>query len=141
MSGKPSSARARQIDDARDTSTISDRNTRTAHLYPPGPDEPYSPAQDLLSWMNNHFKQYGDIYKASVYGSSIYVISAPEYAEHVLRKNWQNYRKGLAIKRVAWLLGNGRAKRTKSSTLRQYTSCQHGIFLTRWLRNIKGYVP
>jgi cytochrome P450 len=57
--------------------------------------------------MYNYFKQYGNIYKASIYGSSVYVISAPEYAEHVLRKNWQNYRKGLAIKRIAWLLGNG----------------------------------
>jgi hypothetical protein len=31
----------------------------------------------------------------------------PEYAEHVLRKNWQNYKKDPAIKRLAWLLGNG----------------------------------
>jgi len=57
--------------------------------------------------MDNHVKRYGAIYKASVYGSSVYVISAPEYAEHVLRKNWENYKKGLAIKRIAWLLGNG----------------------------------
>ena len=82
-------------------------NTRTAHLYPPGPDEPYSASQDLLGWMNNYFKRYGNIYKASVYGSNAYIISAPEYAEHVLRRNWQNYKKGLAIKRIAWLLGNG----------------------------------
>jgi cytochrome P450 len=85
----------------------SEIDTKTAHLYPPGPDEPYSPTQDLLNWTNNYFKRYGNIYKASVYGSSVYVISAPEYAEHVLRKNWQNYKKGLAIKRIAWLLGNG----------------------------------
>jgi len=57
--------------------------------------------------MNKYFKRYGDIYKASLHGSGVYVISAPEYAEHVLRKNWQNYKKGLAIKRIAWLLGNG----------------------------------
>ena len=52
-------------------------------------------------------RRYGDIYKASAYGTSIYVISAPEYAEHVLLKNWQNYRKGQAIRRIALLLGNG----------------------------------
>ena len=42
-----------------------------------------------------------------IFGTSVYVISAPQYAEHVLRKNWQNYVKGRAIKRVALLLGNG----------------------------------
>lgn len=86
---------------------MSETGTRTAHLYPPGPDEPCSPTQDLLSWMSKCFKRYGNIYRASVYGSDVYVISTPEYAEHVLRKNWQNYKKGLAIKRIAWLLGNG----------------------------------
>jgi cytochrome P450 len=65
------------------------------------------PTQELLSWMHDHFKRYGDIYKASIYGTSAYVVRAPEYAQHVLRKNWQNYTKGQAIKRVALLLGNG----------------------------------
>jgi cytochrome P450 len=74
---------------------------------PPGPAEQYSAAQDLLSWMTNQFKRYGNIYKASIYGTSVYVISTPEYAQHVLCKNWQNYTKGWAIKRVALLLGNG----------------------------------
>jgi len=57
--------------------------------------------------MNDHFRRYGQIYRASIYGSVAYVISAPEYAEQVLRKNWQNYRKGWAIKRIALLLGRG----------------------------------
>jgi len=61
------------------------------NLVPPGPAEKYSSGDDLLQWMAAHFEQYGDIYKASVYGSNVYVISAPKYAEHVLLKNWQNY--------------------------------------------------
>jgi cytochrome P450 len=65
------------------------------------------PTQELLSWMQGHFKRYGDIYKASVYGTTAYVISAPEHAQHVLRTNWQNYTKGQEFKRVALLLGNG----------------------------------
>jgi cytochrome P450 len=76
-------------------------------LIPPGPAEAYSPTEDLLSWMHGHFKRYGDIYKASVYGTGAYVISAPEYAQHILRTNWQNYTKGQEFKRVALLLGNG----------------------------------
>src|SRR5229473_6859838 len=74
---------------------------------PAGPDEKYSTTQELLDWMGDQFKRFGDIYKASIYGTSVYVIRDPRNAQHVLRENWQNYPKGQAIKRVALLLGNG----------------------------------
>src|SRR5271170_6028350 len=74
---------------------------------PPGPGEKYSSSQDLLIWLGEQFEQYGDIYRASIYGTNVYVVNAPQYAEHVLLKNWQNYPKGQAIKRIALLLGNG----------------------------------
>jgi len=74
---------------------------------PPGPEEEYSTTQELLDWLGHQFKQFGDIYKASIYGTSVYVISDPQYTQHVLVENWQNYVKGQAIKRVALLLGNG----------------------------------
>ncbi len=74
---------------------------------PPGPAEKYCVTQGLSSWMGDQFERFGDIYKASVYGISVYVVRDPRYAQHVLRDNWQNYSKGQAIKRVALLLGNG----------------------------------
>jgi cytochrome P450 len=74
---------------------------------PPGPAEKYNTSQDLFSWLNDQFKHFGSIYKASVYGTDVYVVSDPQLADHVLRKNWQNYKKGQAIKRVGLLLGNG----------------------------------
>ena len=75
---------------------------------PPGPTEQYSSAEDLFLWMNENFVRYGDIYKASVFGSNVYVVSAPEYCERILRWNWRNYpRKGQIVKRIALLLGNG----------------------------------
>lgn len=74
---------------------------------PPGPAERYHAAQDLLEWMSEQFARFGNIYKASIYGADTYVVNEPEYAEHVLVKNWQNYVKGQAINRVAFLLGNG----------------------------------
>src|SRR5271170_5177778 len=74
---------------------------------PPGPTEKYDPSGDLLTWMNDQFKRFGSIYRASVYGTDVYVVSDPQYADHILRKNWQNYTKGLAIKRIGFLLGNG----------------------------------
>jgi cytochrome P450 len=74
---------------------------------PQGPIDKYNSCQDLLIWMGEQFEQFGDIYKASIYGADVYVVSAPEYVEHVLLKNWQNYPKGQAIKRIALLLGNG----------------------------------
>src|SRR5262249_40736364 len=76
--------------------------------YPPGPTEQYSTAEELFHWLNRHFVRYGDIYKASIYGTAVYVVSAPEYCEHILRGNWRNYlRHGQVVKRIALLLGNG----------------------------------
>lgn len=67
----------------------------------------YDPNCNLLDWMTQNRVRYGNIYHASIFGGDVYVVSDPEYAEYVLRRNWQNYRKGLAIKRVAMLLGKG----------------------------------
>jgi cytochrome P450 len=76
-------------------------------LIPPGPAEKYDISQDLLSWMSDQFKRFGDMYRASIYGTNVYVVSDPQYADYILRENWQNYKKGQTIKRVGLLLGNG----------------------------------
>ncbi len=81
--------------------------TSPALRIPPGPPEPYRATEDLFAWMNDNFARYGDIYKATIYGGPVYVVSAPEYCERILRRNWQNYlRKGVVVKRIALLLGN-----------------------------------
>ena len=74
---------------------------------PLGPTEKYNTSQDLLNWMADQSKQFGDVYRASIYGTNVYVVNEPQYADYILRENWQNYKKGQAIKRVALLLGNG----------------------------------
>jgi cytochrome P450 len=81
--------------------------TTTHGRIPPGPGEKYSTTQELLSWMGDQFERFGDTYKASVYGVSIYATRDPQHAKHVLRDNCRNYVKGQEIKRVALLLGNG----------------------------------
>jgi cytochrome P450 len=74
---------------------------------PLGPPQKFSVSDDLLDWMGRQFEVYGDIYKASVYETSVYAIRDVEFAHHVLVENWENYAKGQIIKRVALLLGNG----------------------------------
>lgn len=75
---------------------------------PPGPAEPYDASDDLFVWMNENFARYGDLYRASIYGGEVYVVSNPDHCEHILRWNWRNYpRKGQVVKRIALLLGNG----------------------------------
>jgi cytochrome P450 len=77
------------------------------YLVPPGPLEQYSSTEELLCWLKRNCEHYGPIYRASVFGSNVYVVSAPEYCEYILRRNWQNYlRKGLVVKRIALALGN-----------------------------------
>jgi len=79
----------------------------TSQRVPSGPVDAYNTDQPLLEWLREQFERFGDIFSASIYGAKVYVVSAPDYAEHVLLKNWQNYVKGQAIKRIALLLGKG----------------------------------
>jgi cytochrome P450 len=81
--------------------------TASSARIPPGPSEPFSADEDLLDWMGRQFAKFGNIYRASIYDASAYVVRDPAYAHHVLVRNWQNYVKGQAIKRVGFLLGNG----------------------------------
>lgn len=74
---------------------------------PPGPAQKYDPSEDLLRWMNDQFDRFGSIYRASIYGTDAYVVNDPGYVDHVLRINWRNYKRGQAIKRIGFLLGNG----------------------------------
>jgi cytochrome P450 len=74
---------------------------------PPGPPEKYRVSDDLLDWMGRQFEVFGNIYKASVYETSVYAVRDVEFAHHVLVENWEKYAKGQLIKRVALLLGNG----------------------------------
>jgi cytochrome P450 len=74
---------------------------------PPGPQEKYRVGDDLLEWMDRQFREFGDTYKGSVYGNSIYATRDVDIANRVLVENWQNYVKGQSIARVALLLGNG----------------------------------
>jgi len=74
---------------------------------PAGPQEKYRATDDLLDWMGCQFRTFGDIYRASVYGTSVYATRMVEFAHYVLVENSQNYVKGQFIERVAVLLGNG----------------------------------
>lgn len=76
-------------------------------IVPPGPAEKYDPSQEILPWLMRNFKEFGAVYRASIYGSNVYVVSEPRYVDHVMRENWQNYKKGQLIQRVRLLLGNG----------------------------------
>ena len=79
----------------------------TTKRIPPGPANAYRTEYELFEWLREQFDQFGDIYAASIYGTNVYVVSQPQYVEYVLLKNWQNYIKGQAIKRVSLLLGKG----------------------------------
>lgn len=81
--------------------------TRDGRRTPPGPSEPYDGSQDLLNWIGDHLERFGDIFKARAFGGDIYVVNHPQHAQHVLRRNWKNYKKGFAIKRIGLLLGRG----------------------------------
>ncbi len=75
---------------------------------PPGPSEPYDPAQELLPWLEAQRSRYGVLFEASIYGRPVYVLSGPEHAHQVLVAHWRNYvRKSAAITRISLSLGTG----------------------------------
>ena len=79
---------------------------KSGHIPPGAPDnDPVTP--DLLDWMSHQFTRFGDTYRASLYGTNVYVTRDLEFAHHVLVENSRNYIKGQFIKRVALLLGRG----------------------------------
>ena len=73
----------------------------------PGPQEKYRTTDDMLDWMSRQFRIFGDSYKASVYGATVYVTRNVEFAHHMLVENSENYVNGQFIERIALLLGNG----------------------------------
>jgi len=81
--------------------------SKELRTLPRGPVEQYDTSDDLLRWMGEQFERFGDIFRASIYGTNVYAINAPKYVEHVLLNAWHNYPKGQAIKRIGLLLGNG----------------------------------
>ena len=70
-------------------------------------DSGSSTQNELLAWMETNLSDHGTIFQSHAYGASVYVITDPQHVEHVLRKNWLNYRRGRAIKRIRMLLGKG----------------------------------
>ncbi len=77
-------------------------------LLPPGPTEKYNSTDDLLAWMGDNCARYGSLYRASVFGATVYVVANLDYCERILRRNWRNYaRDGQVVKRIALLLGSG----------------------------------
>ena len=65
--------------------------------------------QDLLGWLCDNYKRYGDLYRyrSTTLKRDVYVAFTLEYAYHILRNNWRNYSKGHAFKRIALLTGKG----------------------------------
>ena len=76
-------------------------------VVPPGPTAPFDSSEDFFSWLGENTNAYGGLFRASVHGIPVYVVSEPDYVEHILRTHWTNYlRKGLVVQRISLALGN-----------------------------------
>ncbi len=60
---------------------------------------------DLLGWLEQCRRTHGDMFQAVLDGMTVYVAASAVYAEHVLQRNWKNYRKGVAIGKSDYYLG------------------------------------
>jgi cytochrome P450 len=58
-----------------------------------------------LEFLLNAAREYGDVVQLDMGGETFYLINNPDYIQHVLQNNYQNYRKGYEV--IEPLLGKG----------------------------------
>ncbi len=61
----------------------------------------------MIDAFSTYQGRYGDIFKARLVARPMYVVSAPEYAAHVLQKSHRNYYKDAASHILGEVIGNG----------------------------------
>lgn len=64
-------------------------------VLPPGPPEQCNSAEQLLYWLHLNCERYGLIYRATVYGRSVYVISARSIASRSFGETGRITREGV----------------------------------------------
>lgn len=65
--------------------------------------------RDPLRFFRDLAEEYGGIYKLSLPGRGLYLVSEPEYVKHILQDNNRNYIKGDSVEPARVLVGNGLA--------------------------------
>ncbi len=90
------------------------------HLAPPQLDGPWPAggikyfAEDKLKFLEEQVPKYAGLFeiKSFFFGKvgdfdRMYIVSDPDYVQHIMQKNNKNYRKGHAYGELKHLLGNG----------------------------------
>lgn len=86
---------------------------RGERLEPPGPSGtpllgsllPFK--RDLLAFLLQTTRQYGDLCRFKLGPKAIYFVNRPEHIRHILLDNHSGYRKSEGIQRLRPLIGNG----------------------------------
>ena len=63
--------------------------------------------KDLVGFMLNAWRQYGDIVRLNIRGKTVHLVSHPEHIQHVLVASRDNYYKGYGYHDQKLLLGEG----------------------------------
>ena len=63
--------------------------------------------KDLVGFMLNAWRQYGDIVRLNIRGKTVHLVSHPEHIQHVLVARRDNYYKGYGYHDQKLLLGEG----------------------------------
>jgi len=50
------------------------------HVIPEGPPDVFVHGTDLRVWIERNFQLFGDLFRAKIFGTNVYVVSSPEYA-------------------------------------------------------------
>jgi cytochrome P450 len=88
--------------------------TKTPERQVPGPDAkpfvgniPDIKGRDLIRFYYDMWQQYGDMLKVKLGPADVYVVTHPDYIQHVMVKHPEIYSKGFTMEKLRLALGDG----------------------------------
>jgi cytochrome P450 len=113
-------------------------------MDPPGP-EPGSDTlrmlpklrKDPIGFFSDMSRKYGGMVRIMIPQQKIYLVSEPEYVQHILQRNQRNFLKGESVDAARPLIGNGLASSDGDFWLRQRRLMQPAFHQKR----LKKLVP
>jgi cytochrome P450 len=88
--------------------------TKTPARQVPGPDAkpfvgniPDIKGRDLIRFYYDMWQQYGDMLKVKLGPADVYVVTHPDYIQHVMVKHPEIYTKGFTMEKLRLALGDG----------------------------------
>lgn len=94
--------------------------------------------KDFIKYIHKNREELGDIYRLNVIGAQIFVLTHPDYAQHILQTNNKNYHKSFGYDVLELFLGKGLLTSEGDFWLKQRRLAQPAFYKKRLQGITKG---